>query len=272
MNLTNIGLWLILIAMIALIPCGCIMTRPRAKQEDGPSTTASIHPFTNGAQTKEAEEPLQQLHQFMGKLKLVWLPVGHPDNPFPYEVLDCRPVALSLLSATSDRSVAATFAQLRFSDGRELRGQTPKGAIAAPGEVRIEGRYTLDGPLFVAPEMEHKWDLFAYDRRLYARRSWGGELIHTAAITTLADQVVLDDIQTNQYQYDVLDEIEFLMTWYVARKPFPFSVPNAFLERKVSDASKDTAVIDDDMLIALWGWTAHGRIAQFGRRMSGIKT
>jgi hypothetical protein len=31
MNLTNIGLWLILIAMIALIPCGCIMTRPRKK-------------------------------------------------------------------------------------------------------------------------------------------------------------------------------------------------------------------------------------------------
>ena len=32
MNLTNIGLWLVLIAMIALIPCGCIMTRrPREK-------------------------------------------------------------------------------------------------------------------------------------------------------------------------------------------------------------------------------------------------
>jgi hypothetical protein len=31
MNLTNIGLSLILIAMIALIPCGCIMTRPKKK-------------------------------------------------------------------------------------------------------------------------------------------------------------------------------------------------------------------------------------------------
>jgi len=31
MNLTDIGLWLILIATIALIPCGCIMTRPRKK-------------------------------------------------------------------------------------------------------------------------------------------------------------------------------------------------------------------------------------------------
>jgi hypothetical protein len=36
MNLTNIGLCLILVAMIALIPCGCIMTRPR--KNDAPES------------------------------------------------------------------------------------------------------------------------------------------------------------------------------------------------------------------------------------------
>jgi len=36
MNLTNIGLWLILIAIIGLLPCGCIMTRPRKK--DAPAS------------------------------------------------------------------------------------------------------------------------------------------------------------------------------------------------------------------------------------------
>jgi hypothetical protein len=37
MDPTNIALWLILIAMIAIIPCGCVMTRPREKQKDAPS-------------------------------------------------------------------------------------------------------------------------------------------------------------------------------------------------------------------------------------------
>jgi hypothetical protein len=44
MNSTNIGLWLILIAMIVLLPCGCIMTRPRKKQ--APESPA-ISPDTN---------------------------------------------------------------------------------------------------------------------------------------------------------------------------------------------------------------------------------
>ena len=29
MNAVNIGLWIILIALLALIPCGCIMTRAK---------------------------------------------------------------------------------------------------------------------------------------------------------------------------------------------------------------------------------------------------
>jgi len=31
MTLTNLGLWVILAALLALIPCGCIMTRPSKK-------------------------------------------------------------------------------------------------------------------------------------------------------------------------------------------------------------------------------------------------
>jgi len=44
MNLINIGLWLILIAMFVLLPCGCIMTRPRKK--DAPESPVSS-PATN---------------------------------------------------------------------------------------------------------------------------------------------------------------------------------------------------------------------------------
>jgi|HubBroStandDraft_6_1064221.scaffolds.fasta_scaffold4058854_1 hypothetical protein len=34
--LTNIGLWIILAALIAIVPTGCYMTRPRKKQDQLP--------------------------------------------------------------------------------------------------------------------------------------------------------------------------------------------------------------------------------------------
>jgi hypothetical protein len=40
MNPVNIGLWLILIATIVLIPCGCIMTRSRKKDAPEPSVVS----------------------------------------------------------------------------------------------------------------------------------------------------------------------------------------------------------------------------------------
>jgi len=194
-----------------------------------------------------------------------WLPVAHPNNPFPYEVLDCRCVALTYMSLTSDTTVLTSFVRSRASDGRELRGQSPIGAVAVPGELHFPGLRMPDGPLFVASEMEHKWDLYAYDGDLYARRSWTGDLIHTAAITTLPEEIVLDKIQSNTS--DALAEIEFLVTWYVARRPFPFSIPPELFEIGDADTQKDTEIKDIKMLIAIWGWQAHGRLAQFGRRM-----
>jgi hypothetical protein len=196
--------------------------------------------------------------------EITWLPAGHPDNPFPYEVLDCRAVALNYMSTTSDPNTAANFVGLRRNDGRSLRGRTPEGAVTVAGEVRLPGRYTLDGPVFIAPEMEHKWDLFAYDSRLYARRSWTGDLIHTAVITTLSDELVLNGIESNVDS--ALNQIEVLMTWYVARRPFPFAIPPEFLEMKDADFPTGEGIENLEMLIALWGWSAYGRVAQFARR------
>jgi len=31
MTLVNLGLWLVLVGLLAIIPCGCIMTRPKNK-------------------------------------------------------------------------------------------------------------------------------------------------------------------------------------------------------------------------------------------------
>jgi hypothetical protein len=38
MTLTNLGLWIVLLALLALIPCGCVFTRPR---KHNPAATES---------------------------------------------------------------------------------------------------------------------------------------------------------------------------------------------------------------------------------------
>src|SRR6266404_4263585 len=87
--------------------------------------------------------------------RLVWLPHGHLENPFPIEVLDCRAVALTFLSTTSDKRVAESFNRLRASDGREVSGLMPEGAIHSECALRFpfNGQHN-DGPLFLAKEME----------------------------------------------------------------------------------------------------------------------
>jgi hypothetical protein len=32
MTLTNLGLWLVLVGLLAIVPIGCIMTRPEKKE------------------------------------------------------------------------------------------------------------------------------------------------------------------------------------------------------------------------------------------------
>ena len=151
----------------------------------------------------------------------------------------------------------------------------PKDAVAVPGQVRLAGNYVLDRPLFIAPEMEHKWNLYALDGRFYARRSWTGELIHTASITALPEELVLDDVQSNRNVHsntnDALYEIEFLLNWYVARRGLPFLIPEDMFEITDADLQRDpdARVTSVRMLMAFWGWRAYGRVAQFGRRRAG---
>src|SRR5262245_4769275 len=105
--------------------------------------------------------------------KLVWLPTGHPQNPFSREVLDCRAFTLVARSATERPNIAESFSQLRRADGRDAIGRLPDSAVTFECDLYFpaEGE-RRDGPLFRARQMEEKWDFFFYDSRLYVRRSW----------------------------------------------------------------------------------------------------
>ena len=204
---------------------------------------------------KQKKEPAPSQDDW--ESKLVWLPFGHSSNPFQEEVLDCRAVALSFLSTTSDKSVAENFNRLRRSAGSAVRGQLPEQAIVTDCALRFpfNGQHN-DGPVFVAKEMEDKWDFYTYDNRLYSRRSWTGQLTHVAELENSSDAVILKRIHCepntvcNERDFAIA-QIHFLITTHMGRTLIPFpilpDVPRA--------ATKATA---------LMAFTMYGRRSQFG--------
>ncbi len=188
--------------------------------------------------------------------KLVWLPVGHASNPFQEEVLDCRPVALTFLSTTSDKSVAELFSRLRSSSGSEHRGRIPESPVVADCDLRFpyDGHHN-EGPLFVAREMEDKWDFYAYDSRLYVCRSWTGHLTHVAELQYSQDAVIVRRVHCEPNtvfgeRAFAVAQLRFLITTHMGRSVIPFPVlPD--MPRRAARA------------IALMGFSAYGRRAQF---------
>jgi hypothetical protein len=192
------------------------------------------------------------------KSKLVWLPVGHPDNPFPEEVLDCRAVALTFHSATKDQSIAESFNRLRSSDGTESRGKLPENSMVVDCELRFpyDGQHH-EGPMYVARQMEDKWDFYAYDKRLYVRRSWTGQLTHVAELEYSSDVVLVKRIRcepnTVFKEPDfAITQLHFLITTHLGRTLIPFPILPDFPKTGMEP-------------IALMAFNSYGRRAQFGR-------
>lgn len=188
--------------------------------------------------------------------QLVWLPVGHPSNPFPKEALDCRPVALKFWSATQNPGVAETFGALRNSDGRDLIGKMPESAVPFDCDLQFpaEGE-KCEGPLFKARQMEDKWDFFHFDSRLYMRRSWTGRLLHVAECsfdkgTVRISRFYSEPKNVFEDRNYAIARIHFLVTSYLLGKPVPFPIYPE-MPRAATEA------------IALTGFNDYGRRAQF---------
>lgn len=196
--------------------------------------------------------------------ELVWLPVGHPANPFQEEVLDCRRVALSFTSTTSKAAIAESFSRLRASDGRETRNQLPEEALVTDCELRIpsEGRHP-EGPLFVAREMEDKWDFYVYDQRLYLRRSWTGQLLHVAELEYSSDAVTIRRLHSHSPTVFgdrdfAMAQVNFLIASHLLGTLPPFPIP--------PDLPRTAA-----KSIALMGFSSYGRRAQFASYLKSAK-
>ena len=178
------------------------------------------------------------------------------ENPFGQEVLDCRRVALGFTSTTSDPIIADSFIRLRSDDGRSGVGALPENAFSVDADLRFPYNGDReDGVIFSAKEMEDKWDFYAYDSRLYIRRSWTGVLLHVAELRYTGSEVVVEKIHSD---HDTVygdadyarEHVRFLITTHFGSSLVPFPIP--------PDIPRTAKKV-----IALMGFNSYGRRAQF---------
>jgi hypothetical protein len=194
-----------------------------------------------------------------------WLARGDEENPFDCVVLDCRHFADTMMSFTSDPQVVANFFGLRNTRSDELAGMAPVEPLRIEGDFSIaRSAPLLDGPLFVAPEMEYKWDFYSHESKLYVRRSWTGQIIHVAEVEWDASGglAIGSIVSGSEFVYGNAEyakaQLHFLLSTHLGRqlKPFPIAT---------WQENEDAGVL------TIQAFSAYGRMARFGCRLSDYR-
>lgn len=185
--------------------------------------------------------------------QLQWLEADQ--NPFRLRVLDCRPFSTTMISTTSDPTIAARFSQLRTASGEEYRGRQPEDAVAVPCRLSYPFRGDAqDGALFTAQQMEDKWDIYLFDGYLYFARSWTGDLVFRARIRCQAGEAVITTIEASraralQDPALAVRMVDFLVKTHLYHTEAPHPLPRDFPQNNQS--------------IALYSFSEYGRWAFF---------
>ena len=167
-----------------------------------------------------------------------WYDLGE-NNPFNKRVLDIRSLTQTMLSFTSDKSVAELFNKQRHSIGEELIN------IQVPGlkiiETRLEYPHNgskMEGAGFKAKCMEDKWDIYFWNGIMYLTRSWTGEVVYKAHTTVSDTNFLITKIEYSENEYTetdsslVIDNVHFIVMSHAFGRPFPHRVPKTLIAEK----------------------------------------
>jgi hypothetical protein len=187
--------------------------------------------------------------------KLRWL--RGKKSPFGMDVLDCRSVALTTMSTSADPAIAESFLRNAKSDGTALIGTLPENPARLDypltfqlGEVHLD-----DGPLFIASQMEEKWNVYLFKGILYFVRSWTGILTYAARCEVTGGTLTVNSIVANEKSIDERDpsfpirELFFLVVSHVLGHVYPHPVL-ASVER-------------DEDSIAMFSFSQYGKMGLF---------
>jgi hypothetical protein len=191
---------------------------------------------------------------------VVWLPVGHPENPFQHEVIDCRTALRSFAAVAPRDPVAEGAARAREAVRQEVLDSAPSRAMAVDCHVCVPCSNVLaDGPVFVSAGLEHRWEIHVRDGQIHCRRSRTGQLVHVATFEHSSNGLTIRRVRSdrsavhNNPSY-ALAELKFLLDSCVAWQPAAFPIAPGISRTDVRT-------------IAIWGWQTHGPLALFGRML-----
>jgi hypothetical protein len=189
--------------------------------------------------------------------QLSWLLVGNPENPYSFEVLDCRAAcaALTLSQSEMGPEAVASIEQVAQSSPSTL---VPAEDLSSACSMSISSSGApITHHAFTPPGQGHKWLLEIVDQTILARRRWTGQLVHVAEFEVHDARLIIKRLTSERQlvygnaEYAVA-EMEFLLKTYFEGADCAFPIPPG-LNR--NDTSK----------IALSGWKAHGPVARFAR-------
>jgi len=188
-----------------------------------------------------------------------WLPVGDPDNPYPFEVLDCRAACAALTLAQADGAGSEAITAIEAAVRATASRLAPNDALTTSCLVSVATGDFVQPPRPAAPDQGHRWLLEMDEGSILARRRWTGQLVHVAEFEPGNGHIVINRLASErQFVYGSAEyavaEIEFLLRTYLEGDAPAFPIPPG-LNR------------NDTSRIALGGWKAHGPIARFARAL-----
>lgn len=149
------------------------------------------------------------------------------DNPWGVPVLDVRPVALSMISTSSNRSCAENAISFCQDDGTTFIGIEPSGVRTAEAGLSfpIDGKLA-DGALFIPTQMEHKWAIYFHREQMIFIQSWLRRVQVVAQTQAQGDSievtslrgVFLADDEESSFTIRVLD---FLLRTHALAMEYP---------------------------------------------------
>jgi hypothetical protein len=192
------------------------------------------------------------------KERLTWLRAGAPDNPFAFEVLDCRAACASLTLTTANETASPPFATLEKAIESSVLSNAIEDGLSVSCELKVSRRIgAADSAAFATKKAGHKWLLEMAEPHILARRRWTGQLIHVAQFEPLDECLLIKQVTSEpQSVYKnpkyAVAEIEFLLRTYIEEALWAFPISPELTRVEMSR-------------IALSGWKAHGPIAKFAR-------
>lgn len=173
---------------------------------------------------------------------ITWIEPGQ--SPFGIRVLDLRQRVFGTTAWTTNENIAAHFATSRRSTGDHHAGKFPASVVS--WDCNIVFRYSgehQEGPVFKAPVMEDKWDMYVFADRLYAVRSWTDDLWFVAECSFGQDKVTIttlhaDSTRAGDDKAYALRVIDYLVKSHMSNMVVPHPMPDSFRDKSIDEIAE----------------------------------